>query len=95
MRGPGPRFELGRKAPQASMLPSYITPATVRFLAAPLISRVLIHFRCSAILTCLFRFSYLLVSFFCLRLFGGIQSQEDVKVFLLGFFAGAINLIID
>jgi hypothetical protein len=26
--GPGPRFELGRKAPQAWMLPSYITPAT-------------------------------------------------------------------
>jgi hypothetical protein len=26
--GPGPRFELGRKAPQASMLPSYTTPAT-------------------------------------------------------------------
>jgi hypothetical protein len=25
--GPGPRFELGRKAPQACMLPSYITPA--------------------------------------------------------------------
>ena len=25
--GPGPRFELGRKAPQASMLPSYTTPA--------------------------------------------------------------------
>lgn len=28
MMGPGPRFELGRKAPQACMLPSYITPAT-------------------------------------------------------------------
>ena len=29
MGGPGPRFELGRKAPQASMLPSYTTPATM------------------------------------------------------------------
>jgi hypothetical protein len=28
LMGPGPRFELGRKAPQASMLPSYTTPAT-------------------------------------------------------------------
>ena len=27
--GPGPRFELGRKAPQASMLPSYTTPAAL------------------------------------------------------------------
>jgi hypothetical protein len=29
--GPGPRFELGRKAPQASMLPSYTTPATLLY----------------------------------------------------------------
>ena len=30
--GPGPRFELGRKAPQASMLPSYTTPAAAFYL---------------------------------------------------------------
>lgn len=41
--GPGPRFELGRKAPQASMLPSYITPATLMDVSCT--SAVFLYFR--------------------------------------------------
>jgi hypothetical protein len=38
LMGPGPRFELGRKAPQASMLPSYTTPATFQWKMCTLVA---------------------------------------------------------